>query len=202
MHCRECYIESYTVTECPNCSKDVSSLSPTNEQQVLCIVRNEGGVQHDFDILPLASEEAYLKTYPEERKGRALLEFCKEGDVDAIVHLLRDDSDVSEGDVDLDVLRYQGSFKDVEGSGLHVAITYNQVEVAWLLLIVGSQLDWSAFPGYILQAASSLGVGKEDRRAGPDIRSLKNEAGQTAADVAQAAGGVWDDWNKSGRLNV
>ena len=197
---RECYIESYTVTECPNCSKDVSSLSLSGEQQVLCTVKNEGGIQPDFDILPLASEEAYLKTYPEERKGRAFLEFCKEGDVDAVVHLLRDVNAAEEEDIE--VLRYQGSFKDVEGSGLHVAIAHNQVEVAWLLLIAGSHLDWSAFPAEVLEAAARFGVGKEDRRNGVDIRSLKNEKGQTACDVAQLSGGVWEEWNRKGWLTA
>ena len=198
----ECFLEAYTITECPNCQKTISSMSSSGQQQVLCTVRNEGGEQKDFDILPSATEEAYLRTYPEERIGHAYLEFCRAGDVDAIVHLVRDnqDSDAEEEGEKLDVLRYQGPFEGIEGSGLHVAIRSNHEEAAWLLLALASALEWSQFPPAIMQAMATLGSKKSDRQGGQDIRTLKDEQGRTAMDVAHAVGGPWSEWVKSGRL--
>ena len=199
---RECFLEAYTVTECPNCSKDISSLSPSGQQQVLCTVRNEGGVQEDFDILPSATEEAYLRTYPEERIAHAFLEFCREGDVDAIAHLVKDAelNDAEEEGDKVDILRYQGTFEGIKGSGLHVAIRHNQQEVAWLMLALGSTLDWGQFPPEVLQGMKQLNLRKEDRSAGTDVRSLLDNDGRTAAAVALEMGGVWSEWCNSGRL--
>jgi len=198
----ECILEAYAVTECPNCSKDTSSLSNA-QQQVLATVRNEGGVQQDFDILPSFTEEAYLRTYPEERVGHAFLEFCREGDVDAIIHLVKDadvnDAEDESEDEKLDILRYQGTFEGIEGSGLHVAIRYNQEEVAWLLLVLGSSLPWEQFPTTVLQAMKGLNLGKEDRSAEPDIRSLTDSEGRNAVDLAKGEIG-WSEWIQSGRL--
>ena len=199
---RECFLEAYNVTECPNCSKDISSLSSNGQQEVLCTVRNEGGVQEDFDILPSATEEAYLRAYPEERIGHALLEFCREGDVDAIAHLIRDAelNDAEANEEKIDLLRYQGTFEGIEGSGLHVAIRYNQGKVAWLMLALGSSLDWAQFPPEVLQGMKELNLREEDRKAGIDLRSLQDGEGRTAAALAQELGGVWSEWCSSGRL--
>ncbi len=179
-------------------------MNAQGEQQVLCTVRNEGGVQEDFDILPSATDEAYLRTYPEERKGHAYLDFCRMGDVDALVHLFQDgstDRDSREPQEEIDILRYTGSFEGIEGSGLHVAIRSNQQEVAWLLLVLGSSLDWCEFPQAVLHAMESMDLNREDRSAQPDIRNLTDSEGKTAAIVAKERGGVWSDWTKSGRLN-
>lgn len=192
------------MTECPNCPNPLSSLNAEGEQQVLCTVRNEGGIQKDFNILPPATEEAYLKTYPEERKGHAYLEFCRIGDIDALVHLIQDGTteEDSEGSQEtLDILRYIGSFEGIEGSGLHVAIRNNQQEVAWLLLVLGSSLDWRKLPPVILHAMESIGISKDQRIAEPDIRTLKDNEGRTAAAVAEEIGGVWSDWIRSGWLD-
>lgn len=196
----ECFLDAYTITECPNCSKSTSSLSSTGQQQVLCTVRNEGGTQIDFDILPTATEEAYLRAYPEERKAHAFLEFCREGDVDAILHMIKDDAenDADEEDT-VDLLQYCGTFEGIEGSGLHVAIRYNRVEVAWLMLILGSSLEWSDFPAEVLKAMDGV-LNKEDRRASPDVRALRDADGRTAAALAREVGGSWTEWTQSGRL--
>jgi hypothetical protein len=203
LHCNchfhwECFLDAYTLTSCPNCEANISSLSATGQQQVLCTVRNEGGTQMDFDILPTATEEAYLRAYPEERKGHAFLEFCREGDVDAIVHMVKDDGedDAEEnGEGEVDLLQYCGTFEGIEGSGLHVAIRYNRVEVAWLMLVLGSSLDWSAFPPEVLKAMEGV-LSKEDRRATPDIRTLQDADGRTPAALAQELGGVWHGWHQ------
>jgi len=201
-YCRECFLDAYTITECPNCSKDISSLNSAGQQQVLCTVRNEGGDQPDFDILPTATEEAYLRAYPEERRGHALLEFCREGDIDAILHLIKDDAgDDADEEEETDILRYQGTFEGIEGSALHVAIRYQREEVAWLLLAMASSLDWSKFPAQVLQAMESLGLSKQDRRAHPDIRTLKDDQDRTPLALAQEVGGQWSAWIADGRFS-
>lgn len=192
------------MTECPDCSKPLSSLNANGEQQVLCTVRNEGGVQENFNIMPSATDEAYLRAYPEERKGHAFLDFCRTGDTDALVHLIHDGSteEASEGSQgSVDILRYTGSFEGIEGSGLHVAIRHNQQEVAWLMLAVASSLNWSQFPPMVLHAMESIGLNKEDRNAEIDIRTLEDNVGMTAATMAKEVGGVWSDWSISGRLD-
>jgi hypothetical protein len=54
---RDCLLEAYEITRCPNCGKDIASTS-TGTQQVLCTLRNEGGVQENLDILPLIPKSA------------------------------------------------------------------------------------------------------------------------------------------------
>lgn len=153
--------------------------------------------------MPAATEEAYLRAYPEERRGHAYLEFCREGDLDAIIHMIKDSDEEDEEDQEEgmgDILRYRGTFEGIEGSGLHVAIRYNQQEVAWLLLALGSQLEWENFPSVVLQAMQSLELRKEDRNGQPDIRTLVDSEGRTPADLAQQLGGVWVEWLREGRL--
>ncbi|KIX06100.1 uncharacterized protein Z518_04074 [Rhinocladiella mackenziei CBS 650.93] len=195
----ECFLEAYTLTECPDCSRDISSLSPSGAQQVLVVLRNEGGIQEGYNILPAACEEAYLRAYPEERKGRAYMEFCREGDIDAVILMIKDVDEEEQGE-HADILRYKGTFEGIEGSGLHVAIRYGQQEVAWLLLALGSQLEWDKFPAPVLQAIQSLGLQKEDRNCDPDIRTLVDSEGRTPAALARELGGVWTEWLSRGRL--
>lgn len=173
----------------------------------MVVLRNEGGTQKDYDILPAATEEAYLRAYPEERKGHAYLEFCREGDIDAIVHMIKDvesddEAQDAEREQDSDLLRYRGTFEGVDGSGLHVAIRHNQQEVAWLLLALASGLEWSRFPDIVLQAMQGLDLQQEDRKAQPDIRTLQDSEGRTPAALAQEVGGIWTQWLSEGRLSI
>lgn len=116
---------------------------------------------------------------------------------------MKDDSEneFEDQEQEVDLLRYQGTFEGIEGSALHVAIQYQRVEVAWLLLAMASTLDWSKFPSNVLQAMESLGLSKSDRRASPDIRSLQDSNGRTPLALAQSVGGVWSTWVTDGRLN-
>lgn len=186
----------------------------------MCNIKNEGGYQAGLDILPLLTEECYLKTFPDERRARAFLEFCREGDIEAIVGLLGDedaDEDEDEECEDnekyeetekdeeetkenrIDVLRYQDSTSLME-SALHIAIRHGRIEVAWLLLLLASTLPISEFPPEVLQAAEQLHISREERCGKVDIRTLKNEEGMTAAELATVLGGLWHDWLTSGRL--
>jgi hypothetical protein len=172
---RDCLLEAYHVTECPNCGKDIASVSQTSAQQVLCNLNNEGGLQTDLDLLPLLVEESYLKAYPEDRKCRAFLEFCREGDFKAIVGMLQDD-EVEEDDEDEDedeemgdddapnkdvgidrLLRYQDPIGEMQ-SGLHAAVQAQSREVAWLLLLLASNYDLMEFPPLVFQEAAAMGI--------------------------------------------
>lgn len=224
---RTCLLESYTITECPRCGKDLTTVTEHGSQQVLCNIKNEGGYQAGLDILPLLTEECYLKTFPDERRARAFLEFCREGDIEAIVDLLGDD-DVDEEDEEgdgavvegeddgkskevqkdelleenkIDVLRYQDATNSMV-SALHVAVKHGRVEVAWLLLFLASTLPTSDFPMEVLQAAEQLHLSREEQSDKVDIRALKDEQGMTAAEVATDFRGLWNDWLESGRLIV
>ena len=172
---------------------------------MLCNLKNEGGLQERLDILPILTEESFLKAYPEERKCRAFLEFCGEGDIEAIVDLLHDVEDGEKDDEgiehqqELDVLRYQDQLGP-QGTGLHVAIQNQRLEVAWLLLLLVSRLKFDQFPAEALQAAQNLGIHRSSQRGKPDIRSLKDAKGQTAEDLAASIGGIWEEWVHIGRL--
>ena len=192
-------IDSYTLTECPNCKQDLTSLSPTGEQQIRCNLKNEGGFQEGLDILPILTEETYLKAYPEERKCQAFLEFCGTGDVEAMIDLLYgDEKNENEGDI-LDVLRYQDNIRTMN-SGLHVAVHNQKTEIAWILLMLASSLKTSEFPRELLTLADRHGLQRPFEDVKPDIRSLKDIEGKTAEQRAAAIGGIWEDWVSSGRL--
>ena len=153
-------------------------------------------------MLPILTEESYLKAYPEERRCRAFLEFCGEGDIDAIVDLLNDDDDDGEEHEEnsdqsaghsIDVLRCQDQIGSM-GSGLHVAVQNQRVEVVWLLLLLASTLELDQFPVAVLHAAQSLGIQREDQNGKVDIRSLKDFQGMTAEQRAAGMGEVWTEW--------
>ena len=204
--CRQCLLDSYSMSECPNCGRNLITTTPSGEQQLLCSLKNEGGLQESLDILPILTEESYLRAFPEERKCRAFLEFCGEGDVEAIVDLLNDDDGEDDEDISgqgaghsIDVLRYQDQIGS-NGSGLHIAIQNQRVEVAWLLLLLASTLEMNQIPAAVLQAAQSFGIQRENQSGTIDIRSLKDTQGATAEQRAAAIGGLWIEWLQSGRL--
>lgn len=213
---RDCLLEAYQITECPNCGKNIASTSPSGAQQVVCNLHNEGGVQEDLDILPLLTEESYLKAYPEERKCRAFLEFCREGDVKAIIGMLQDDSDDDDDDEDMgddgqpgakeigvdELLRYQDPIGEMQ-SGLHAAVQAQSREVAWLLLLLASNLPLTEFPPEVFQEAEALGIMRGLTEDKTDIRSMKDADGKTAEDLAKEIGGVWlTGWVGNGRLAI
>lgn len=203
----QCLLDAYEVHECPHCSAELLTTNAAGIQQLLCTLNNEGGLQPDLDILPLLSEEAYLKTYPEERRCRAFLEFCREGDLQAIIEMLQDsgEDDGAEEQVvedengqkrEVDMLRYQDPLGEMQ-SGLHAAISAGSREVAWLLLLLASRLDLQSFPPEVFQEAGALGVMRDDSEVAEkvDIRVLKDTDGQTAADLAKS-NVIFTGWEK------
>jgi len=66
-------------------------------------------------------------------------------------------------------------------------------------LILGSSMEWSAFPAEVLKEMDGV-LRKEDRKPFPDVRTLQDAAGRTPALLAQEVGGVWLEWVQSGRL--
>jgi len=165
--------------------------------------------------MPLLTEEAYLRAYPEDRKCRAFLEFCREGDLQAVVDLLKDDDDDDEEDEDEEmddepsrpkktaeeILRYQDPIGDMQ-SGLHAAVTGGSREVAWLLLLLASDLPELDIPALVYQEAATLGIMREDQTGKVDIRSLRDGQGRSAEQLAAAAGPIWSGWVGNGRLAI
>lgn len=205
---RQCLLDSYSMSQCPNCGRTLITTTLSGEQQLLCNLKNEGGLQERLDILPILTEESYLKAYPEERRCRAFLEFCGEGDIEAIVDLLNDSGGDGEEDEEspgqgagyhIDVLRYQDQIGSMD-SGLHIAVHNQRVEVVWLLLLLASTLKIDQFPAAVLQAARNLGCQRGDQSGKADIRSLKDSHDMTAEQRAAGIRGLWTEWLQSGRL--
>ena len=195
------------MNHCPTCGKDALTRSTSGEEKILCNLHNEGGIQEGLDILPILKEESYLKAFPEERRCRAFLEFCAEGDVGAVLDLLNDDEDEDEGGTGeekiqpIDILRYQDQLGSMS-SGLHQAISNGREEIAWLLLLLASNLELGKFPADIIQSAEMLGAKRGDQQGKVDIRNLKDAVGRTAEAFARETGGMWDSWVHSGRLKL
>ncbi|EMC95970.1 hypothetical protein BAUCODRAFT_510586 [Baudoinia panamericana UAMH 10762] len=216
----ECLLESYEYSKCPQCSQSIisssaGSSSPQSEDRIIVDLDNEGGLQRGIDIMPLLKEESYLRTYPEERKCRAFLEFCREGDHRAIADLLKscgEEFTAEDEDGNLiteqapgsskaadEILRYQDPIGDM-ASGLHAAVANGNREVAWLLLLLASEYPEMDFPALVFQEAAALGVMREEQTGKVDIRSLKDAQGRTAEDVAKEVGIVWNGWIGNARL--
>lgn len=212
----QCLLDSYTIETCPNCN--TSLISANGQQQELRVnLHNEGGMQHNLDILPLLREEQYLKAYPEERKSRAFLEFCRENDLNAIIQMIADgDDDEDEDEMDDDsvqdvrqkpmaeILVYQDPLANMQ-SGLMAAVEKGHRDLAWLLLLVASDLDFKEFPVQVFQEAEAMGIMREERIGAIDIRSLKDGDGKSAQDIASESGNpLWshDGWIGTGRLSI
>ena len=191
------------MSECPKCGANISTLSRTGQEQVSCNLNNEGGLQEGLDIMPLLVEASYLKTYPEERKARAFVEFAGEGDVISMLDMLRvdeDDEEEEEEEQNIDLLRYQDPIGEMS-SALHAAVNNNNVMVAWLLLWLASTLDTARFPQDISAQAQELELSRDSAIGKVDIRSLRDSEGMTAKQRAAALGGVWMEWLNHGWLD-
>ncbi|KAE9378054.1 hypothetical protein N431DRAFT_435218 [Stipitochalara longipes BDJ] len=174
---------------CPACDNSVVSTSPGPQPHILARYHNEGGVQERLDILPLITEEAYLEANPAARPARAFMTMCAEGDVSGIVELLQNLEEEEESMSPEEILRFQDPLDRMQ-TGLHVSILRSQQEVVWLLLWLASGLSTQAFPEEVSRAAQVMGADRATAR-GVDIRSLRDEQGQTGEDLARMTGNVW-----------
>lgn len=207
---RQCLLDQaadmVTSLKCPSCetylptnaasSSSSTPAGPLSEAAILTRYHNEGGLQSDLDILPTVREEAYLAANPGAIYARALHVMAGAGDVVGIVDLVLEmGQGISEDDptqlVGLtDLLDYRDPLSGGR-SALHVAVERSRPEVAWLLLWLMSQLAEEDFPPGGLQSATAVGLSRIPIRKDQDIRSLRNDAGQTAGEVARQLGGMW-----------
>ncbi|KAK4548999.1 hypothetical protein LTR36_008772 [Oleoguttula mirabilis] len=212
----ECLLDSYEYSQCPHCSQSlVTPAAMGSAERIVVDLNNEGGLQEGIDIMPILQEESYLRAYPEERKCRAFLEFCREGDHRAVAELLRscseeaDEDDMDEDEMDAEaeepqksadeILRYQDPIGDMQ-SGLHAAVANGHREVAWLLLLLASEYPELEFPALVFQESAALEIMRDSQQGKVDIRSLKDAHSRTAEDVARETGIVWHGWIGNGRL--
>ena len=189
------------MNECPSCGAHIARMTSTGQEQILCNLNNEGGLQEGLDIMPLLIEASYLKTYPEERRARAFVEFAGEGDVISMVDMLKEDAEDSDGEGSIDLLRYQDPLGGMN-SALHAAVNSSNVTVAWLLLWLASSLETARFPLEIAAHARGMGVPRADATGKLDVRTLKDGDGMTAQQRATITGGTWNEWIKHGWLDA
>lgn len=195
---------------CPSCDAHLVTNAPgpsvTNPiyhtsqaaPSIPCRYESDGGVEENYDILPVLTEEAYLETHPDERRNRAFLTMCSEGDVLGAVELLKDAA--SEGDDVRAIVLYRDSLAKGK-SALQIALEKKQEEAVWLLLYLGSpRLPIEAFPDEAVAAAQSMGVDRMPPAGGEDIVSLRDEEGRSAEDYARAVAPVWDRLVQAGVL--
>lgn len=186
---------------CPSCDAhlvaNTTGPSVTNpifhtsqaQPAILCRYESDGGVEENYNILPTLTEEAYLESHPDERRPRAFLTMCGEGDVLGAVELLKDAA--AEGQDVRAIVLYRDSLVNGK-SALHLAVEKGQEEAVWLLLYLGSpKLSLDSFPQEALAAAQSMGIDRMPP-GGQDIASLRDEAGASAEDYAREMAGVWD----------
>lgn len=194
--CPSCDAHLFTNTPGPSVTNPVFHTSQATPS-VSCRYESDGGVEENYDILPVLTEEAFLETHPDERRNRAFLTICGEGDVLGAVELLKDAA--SEGDDVRAIVLYRDSLAKGK-SALQIALEKQQEEVVWLLLYLGSpRLPTQAFPDEAIAAAQSLGVDRMPP-GGEDIVCLKDDEGRSAEDYASALAPVWDPLVQAGVL--
>lgn len=125
--------------------------------------------------------------------------------------LLEDDEDDSDEENDDEpagrkigpdeLLRYQDPIGDMQ-SGLHAAVQGGSQEVAWLLLLLASELPLTEFPPQVFQEAEVIGIMRQDLTGKVDIRNLKDINGKSPEDLARESGPIWNGWIGNGRLTV
>ena len=163
-------------------------------QEILVRYTNEGGIDDSLDILPFVKEEAE----PEGATARAFHVMCAAGDIDGTLELLHHAGD-RVADIG-DLIRYQDPLNGMK-SGLHLAVENQHEGVAWLLLWLSSNLPLEAFPGEAREAAESISLCRLDLGEGDDIRTLQDEHGNTAANLAEKRSGFWLRLIETGVLN-
>lgn len=186
--CPSCDAHLVSNTTGPSVTNPVYHTSQV-QPAIACRYESDGGVEENYNILPTLTEEAYLEGHPDERRSRAFLTMCGEGDVLGAVELLKDAA--GEGEDVRAIVLYRDSLANGK-SALHIAIEKGQEEAVWLLLYLASpKLSLDSFPQEALAAAQSLGLDRMPP-SGTDIVSLRDEGGASAEDYARQMAGIWD----------
>lgn len=169
-----------------------------NPTAILCRYSSDGGVEENYNILPVLTEEAYLENHPAERRSRAFLTMCAEGDVLGAVDLLKDAA--SEGDDVKNIVLYRDTLAGGK-SALQIALEKTQEEAVWLLLYLASpRMPTEAFPDEALAAAMSMDVDRMPAGGAQDITELRDDEGHSALDYARAMAPTWDHLVHAGVL--
>lgn len=187
---------------CPSCDAHLPSNAPgpsvTNTvfhtpqtaPAILTRYASDGGVEENYDILPILAEEAYLESHPDQRRPRAFLTMCGEGDVLGAVDLLRDAAQEDNADVRGIVLTRDALARG--RNALQLALEKEQEEAVWLLLYLASpKLGLEQFPEQALGAALDMGLDRMPA-GGEDIVAMRDEDGLCAEDYARRMAPIWD----------
>lgn len=188
--------------KCPSCERflPVNQAGPSvtntpQSQAILTRYTTEDGVEENYDILPIVTEEAYLESHPGERRARAFHVMLSQDDVLGVLELLNDAA--SEGD-DVSALVFYRDALNKNKNGLHLAIEKGQEEAVWLMLYLGSPLPLDMFPQEAAHAAQSMGVERLDGRE--NICCLRDDQNLTAEDYARNLGDKWSRLLQGGVL--
>ncbi|CAN8106392.1 unnamed protein product [Discula destructiva] len=196
--CPSCDAHLVTNTPGPSVTNPIFH-TPQPTPAIPCRYESDGGVEPAYDILPVLTEEAYLETHPAERRPRAFLTLCGEGDVLGAVELLQDAA-TDEQDGGPDAVRAIVLSRDALAGGrsaLQIALERRQESAVWLLLYLASpRMPTEAFPDEAIAAAMGMGVDRMPAGgaggAEEDIVSLRDAEGRSAEDYARAMAPVWD----------
>lgn len=187
--CPSCDAHLVTNTAGPSVTNPVFHTSQT-QPAIICRYESDGGVEDNYNILPTLTEEAYLESHPDERRPRAFLTMCGEGDVLGAVDLLKDAA--ADGEDVRAIVLYRDSLASGK-SALHLAVEKGQEEAVWLLLYLASpKLPLDSFPQEALAVAQSMGLDRMPPRGGEDIATLRDDGGASAEDYAREMAGIWD----------
>lgn len=177
--------------ECPVCCKNVgvradgpSTTDETRSGAIIAQYTSEDGVQADVDLLPFLAEEASVRQHPLGRLSQALHHMCAEGDVAAMVELLRENS-VSE-----ELLGWTDKMNN-ESSLLHVAVDRQHEEAVWLLLWLMSELPIESFPSAVRDIVEAMNLPRLHIGKILDIRNKRDCFGRTAEDLARQKPEAW-----------
>lgn len=186
--CPSCDAHLVSNTAGPSVTNPVFHTSQA-QPAIICRYESDGGVEENYNILPTLTEEAYLESHPHERRSRAFLTICGEGDVLGAIELLKDAA--AKGEDVRAIVLYRDSLANGK-SALHLAVEKGQEEAVWLLLYLGSpKLSLDSFPQEAIAAAQSMGLDRMPPR-GEDIVSLRDEGGVSVEDYAREMAGIWD----------
>ncbi|PHH79693.1 hypothetical protein CDD80_4058 [Ophiocordyceps camponoti-rufipedis] len=177
--------------ECPICCKNVgvnadgpSTTDETKPGAIIAQYTSEDGVREDVDLLPFLTEEASVRQHPLGRLSQALHHMCADGDVAAMMELLR------ENPVSEELLGWTDKTNN-DSSLLHVAVVKQHEEAVWLLLWLMSELPIESFPPAVRDVVKAMNLPRLHVGKTLDIRNKKDRFGRTAEGLARQKPEAW-----------